>query len=271
MKKYKRFFAFSLLAMSLSLSGQLVPVEASVKSKTASKTKTVAKPAASPYLQEQKTPTAPVAQANQAAPTSATAAQPTKVLTGQVINITSGASTPGKVDRSFSSSTSRIGDRGILTLSQAYEGIPNGSQVEFVVSSVTEPKRRFGKPGTLQLKAVNILYPDGSKVALNGEAYVVNNSGSTVLTGAATKERVIKTAGKTAAGAATGALGGLIGSAIGGGNLGRATAIGTGIGAGAGVITAGLSKGDDATVNSGDNMFLKFVKDVKLSPVKAAN
>ncbi|MDX1919630.1 MAG: hypothetical protein SFU25_02720 [Candidatus Caenarcaniphilales bacterium] len=192
----------------------------------------------------------------------------TQVLSGEVIHISAGASAPGKIDRSFTSSTSRVGDRGILTLNQNLQGIPAGSKVEFVVSSVTEPKRRFDKPGTMQLKAVNIIYPDGSTTPLTGEAFISRNGEGTVLVGEANKKRVAKAAGKTAAGAATGALGGLIGSSIGGRASGKATAIGAGIGAGVGLIGAGLSKGDDVVINSGDTLLLKFTKATQITPSK---
>lgn len=194
--------------------------------------------------------------------------QNSTVLSGEVVQISAGASAPGKVDRSFTSTTSRVGDRGILTLNQKLQGIPAGSQVEFVVSSVVSARRGFDKPGTMQLKAIKIIYPDGSSAPLSGEALIVRNSGETVLVGESNKKRVAKTAGKTAAGAATGALGGLIGSSLGGGASGRATAIGAGIGAGVGLLGAGLSRGEDVVINSGDNLLLKFTKAAQLTPTK---
>lgn len=189
-----------------------------------------------------------------------------QVLTGEVVSVNAGAYTPGSVDRSFTSATSRVGDRGYITLSQSLNGIPAGSRVEFVVSSVSRAKRRFDKPGQMQLKAVKIIYPDGQTVNLSGDAYIVRDAGETVLVGETKKKRVAKAAGKTAAGAGVGALGGLIGSALGGNASGKATAIGAGIGAGVGLLGAGLSKGKEVTINSGDKLLLKFNKAMQLTP-----
>ncbi|MDJ0625008.1 MAG: hypothetical protein QNJ31_01415 [Candidatus Caenarcaniphilales bacterium] len=189
-----------------------------------------------------------------------------QILSGEVVSINAGAYSPGRVDRGFTSASARVGDRGYLTLDQELNGIPKGSKVEFVVSSVIKAKRRFEKSGEIQLKAVKIVYPDGQTIPLNGEVYVVRDTSSTILIGEAKKKRIAKSAGKTAAGAATGALGGLIGSAIGGDASGRATAIGAGIGAGLGLLGAGLSKGEEVVVNSGDKLFLKFNKSMQLTP-----
>lgn len=218
---------------------------------------------ASPYSTEETT-------TNNATSTNTTTSN-SQILSGEVVSVNAGAYTPGSVDRGFTSATARKGDRGYLTLTQSLNGIPAGSRVEFVVDSVSRAKRRFDKPGEMRLKAVKIVYPDGQMVTLNGDAYVVRDSGSTVLVGETKKKRVAKAAGKTAAGAGVGALGGLIGSALGGNASGKATAIGAGIGAGVGLLGAGLSKGDEVVINSGDKLLLKFSKAMQLTPTAPAN
>jgi hypothetical protein len=182
------------------------------------------------------------------------------VLSGRVVSIAAGTSVGGTIDRGLSSNSTRVGERGFLTLNQASNGIPVGSRVEFTVSRVSPAKRGFDNPGELQLKAIRVIYPNGSSANLTGEAYIVEDNSSTILSGNTKGKRVAAAAGKTAAGAGIGALGGLIGSRIGSRNrsTGRSVALGSAIGAGIGLAGAGISKGRDVEVNSGDKLFLKF-------------
>ncbi len=181
------------------------------------------------------------------------------VLSGQVISIPAGTTATGSIDRGLSSNSTRVGERGFLTLNQSTNGIPAGSKVEFTVSKVSPAKRGFDNPGELQLKAIRIIYPNGESANLSGEAYIVEDTSSTILSGNTKGKRVAAAAGKTAVGAGVGALGGLIGSKISGGTrTGKSVALGTAIGAGLGLAGAGLSKGRDVEINSGDKLFLKF-------------
>lgn len=182
------------------------------------------------------------------------------VLSGQVISIPAGTTARGSIDRGLSSSSTRVGERGFLTLNQNTNGIPAGSKVEFTVSQVSPAKRGFDNPGELQLKAIRIIYPNGESANLSGEAYIVEDTSSTILSGNTKGKRVAAAAGKTAVGAGIGALGGLLGSRIGSGgrSTGKSVALGTAIGAGIGLAGAGISKGKDVEINSGDKLFLKF-------------
>lgn len=193
--------------------------------------------------------------------------QTQQVLTGEVVSIAAGAKTDGTIDRGFASDTARVGDRGYLTLNQSLNGIPAGSKVEFEVSRASKAKwGRFNSPGELQLKALNITYPDGRTARLNGEAYITDSSGEVVLKGSTKGERVRSTAIATGVGAGTGALGGLIGSSLGrGSSKGRATALGTAIGGGVGLATAAIKKGDEVNIKSGEKLFLRFTQNARLT------
>jgi hypothetical protein len=190
------------------------------------------------------------------------------VLQGEVVSVQAGANVQGSIDRQFSSSASRVGDRGYFTLNQGLNSnVPAGSVVEFQVTSVRSAKRlRFESPGELQLKALNIRYPDGRTARLSGDAYIVSSPSEVVLTGATKGERVKQTAKKTAIGAGGGALAGLVGGAISGGRLGKGAAIGTAIGAGVGAGSALISKGDEILVGPNDRLFLKFAKSSQIVP-----
>ncbi len=189
------------------------------------------------------------------------------VLSGRVVSIAAGTSVAGTIDRGLSSNSTRVGERGFLTLNQASNGIPVGSRVEFTVSKVSPAKRGFDNPGELQLKAIRVIYPNGSSANLTGEAYIVEDNSSTILSGNTKGKRVAAAAGKTAAGAGIGALGGLIGSRIGSRtrSTGSSVALGSAIGAGIGLAGAGISKGRDVEVNSGDKLFLKFNRSTQVN------
>ena len=189
-----------------------------------------------------------------------------QVLTGEVVSIWAGAKSDGFIDRGFASDTARTGDRGYLTLNQSLNGIPAGSKVEFEVSRVSKAKwGRFNSPGQLQLKALNIVYPDGRTARLNGDAYITDSSGEVVLKGSTKGERARSTAISTGVGAGTGALGGLIGSAIGNGSKGKATALGTAIGGGVGLAAAAIKKGNEVNIKSGQKLFLRFTQNARLT------
>lgn len=193
--------------------------------------------------------------------------QTQQVLTGEVVSVASGAKADGVLDRGFASDTARVGDRGYLTLNQSLSGIPAGSRVEFEVSRASKAKwGRFKSPGELQLKALNITYPDGRTARLNGEAYITDSSGEVVLKGSTKGERARSAAISTGVGAGTGALGGLIGSALGrSSSKGKATALGTAIGGGVGLATAAIKKGDEVNLKSGEKLFLRFTQNARLT------
>ena len=188
-----------------------------------------------------------------------------EVLLGKVVSITAGAKANGFIDRAFSSTGSRVGDRGYFTLNQSLKGIPAGSKVEFEVSQVSKAKwGRFKSPGKMQLKALNIVFPDGRSARLEGQAFITNNTGETVLKGSSAKDRIKSGAISTGVGAGTGALGSLIGAAIGGGAKGKSTAIGTAIGGGIGLASAAIRKGKEVNIRSGDKLFLLFTQNANL-------
>ena len=188
------------------------------------------------------------------------------IVSGEVVSIQSGASSSGTVDRGINSSSARVGDRGYITLSQGLNSIPAGTRVEFTVSRVSPARRGFNKPGEIQLKAVQLTYPDGKSGVISGDAYVVNSDADgTIIKGTTTGKRVGKVAANTAVGAGVGALGGLVGGAISGGRLGKGAAIGAGIGAASGVVASGFDKGKDVNINSGEKMTLRFTKSAQIS------
>jgi hypothetical protein len=194
------------------------------------------------------------------------------VLSGEVVSVQAGANAPGTLTSgTISSEYAQVGQRGYITLNQGLNGIPAGSRVEFEVSNVRSAKRfKFDSPGELQLKAIQITYPDGRIARLNGNAYIVANPGETVLKGATTSERVKSTAVKTVGGAAAGAAIGVASAAIFGGRgaIGRGAWKGAAIGGGTGAAAALVSKGDEVVVNSGSRLFLRFPKSaqVQVSP-----
>jgi hypothetical protein len=213
-------------------------------------------------------PIIPALAANSGLSTSpySSSAQSQQVLTGEVVSIAAGAKASGTVDRGFASDTARIGDRGYLTLTENLNGIPSGAKVEFEVIRASKAKwGRFSSPGQLQLKALNVIYPNGKTARLNGEAYITDNTSEVVLKGSTKGERVRSTAIATGVGAGTGALGGLVGAALSKGSKGRGTVLGTAVGAGIGVGTAAIKKGDEVNIKSGEKLFLKFTQSATIA------
>lgn len=164
------------------------------------------------------------------------------------------AGTPVSVSLSqaLSSEFTRVGETFTADLtSPIYAGgslvAGPGSKVQGQVVAA-EPAGRGGKPGSLDLRLLSIITPDGRRIPLS--AAVDQN----VFKLQADGGRVSTLAKGTAIGAAGGALSGLIGGAISGGKKGKTTAIGTGIGAGVGLLGGAVSKGAEFVLTSGTSI-----------------
>ncbi len=174
-------------------------------------------------------------------------AQP--VYQGQVSFVPPGTPVSVTMAQTLSSEFTRVGETFTANLaSPIYAGSEMiagpGSQVQGQVVAV-EPAGRGGKPGSMDLRLVSIITPEGRRIPLS--ATVDQNSFQLEADGGRTSH-LVKT---TAIGAGSGALGGLVMNAVGGGKKGKGTAIGTGIGAGVGLLGGAIQKGKDFVLTSG--------------------
>ena len=156
-----------------------------------------------------------------------------------------------RMDSTLSSQSSRVGDRFTATVDvpvsvNGATVIPAGAIVEGRVTQVT-PARRMGRSGTIAVEFENLVLPDGTRLALDGNLTSddpetrrqIDNENR--VSGRDNRRTGVFVGSSGAVGAVLGGIaGGLKGAAVGG-------AIGAGVGL-AGVL---LTKGEEAQVPSG--------------------
>lgn len=161
----------------------------------------------------------------------------------------------------ISSELNKVGDAVVVTLDKALVSsdnrvvIPAGSQVKGQIATV-EPAGRLGKSAKMGINFTEIITPDNQRFQIS--AKVDTEDG--MLSGDSTKGRVLKALGKTAIGAGAGAALGTAMGPLSGGSVGRGAIYGTAVGAGAGALTAGLSKGKDVVVTTGDKLNIRLTE-----------
>jgi hypothetical protein len=183
---------------------------------------------------------------------------------GSVSYVPAGTPVTVSLSQALGSQFSKPGETFTATLSSPiYAGggilAPAGSQVQGTVVTVT-PAGRAGQPGSMDLRLVNIITPNGRMIPLSAS---IDQANFQLKADGGRASHLVKT---TAVGAGAGALSGLIGGAISGGRKGQATAIGTGIGAGVGLLGGAIKKGDELIVESGTSIPFKLDQ-----PIQAAN
>jgi hypothetical protein len=175
-----------------------------------------------------------------------------------------------KMNGTLSSKTSRVGDRFTATVSipvyvNGAEVIPAGAIVEGRVTGVTSAKR-MGKAGTIAIDFDNLVYPDGSRIPLDGS--LTSDDPETrrqIDDESRVSGRDNRQIGVFVGGG--GAVGAVLGGIAGGG---KGAAAGGAIGAGIGIATVLLSKGEDAQVPSGASFGVQLRQAILLMPNPAA-
>lgn len=183
---------------------------------------------------------------------------------GSVSYVPAGTPVTVSLAQALGSEFSRPGETFTATLSSPlYAGggtlAPAGSQVQGTVVSV-EPAGRGGKPGSMDLRLVNVITPSGKMIPLSAS---IDQANFQLKADGGRASHLVKT---TAVGAGAGALSGLVGGAISGGKKGKTTAIGTGIGAGVGLLGGAIKKGDELIIQAGTSIPFKLDQ-----PIQAAN
>jgi hypothetical protein len=156
-----------------------------------------------------------------------------------------------RMDATLTSRSSRVGDRFTATVTVPVDingvaVIPAGAIVEGRVTQVT-PARRMGRSGTIAVEFENLVLPDGTRLALDGNL----TSDDPEIRRQIDDENRVSGRDNRRTGVfvgSSGAIGAILG-AIGGGIKGAA--VGGVIGAGVGLAGVLLSKGEDARVPSG--------------------
>ena len=176
-------------------------------------------------------------------------AQSQNVYQGQVSFVPAGTPVAVTMNQTLSSEFTRVGETFTANLaSPIYAGSEMiagpGSQVQGQVVAV-EPGGRGGKAGSMDLRLVAIITPDGRRIPLSA---TVDQTTFELQADGGRTSHLIKT---TAIGAGSGALGGLVMNAIGGGQKGKGAAIGTGVGAGIGLLGGAIQKGKQFILTSG--------------------
>ena len=183
----------------------------------------------------------------------------TTTLQGRVATVPANTAFTGTITTPISSELNKVGDRVTLNVDQALSSsdgrviVPAGSQIIGTVSKVV-PSGRVGNPGDLDIDFNEIVTP-------NGERYTIQASVNTedgMLHGDSTKGRILKGVGITALGAGLGAAVGAGLGPLAGGSVGKGAIYGTAIGAGAGAIAAGINKGKEVSMTSGDQLQIKL-------------
>jgi hypothetical protein len=176
-----------------------------------------------------------------------------------------------RMDSTLSSKSSHVGDRFTATVDVPVDVngvtvIPAGATVEGRVTQVT-PARRMGRSGTIAVEFEELVLPDGTRLALDGN--LTSNDPETQrqiddenrVSGRDNRRTGVFIGSSGAVGAVLGAIGGgLKGAAVGG-------AIGAGVGL-AGVL---LSKGEDAKVPSGTPFGVQLRRALSLHPGAASD
>jgi type IV secretion system protein VirB10 len=170
-----------------------------------------------------------------------------------------------RMDSNLSSKISRAGDKftATVTIPVYVDGkavIPAGARVEGHVTQVT-PARRPSKSGAIGVGFDDLIFPNGSRVRLNGSLTAADPNDRQRVDD---ESRVSGDPGhRSAVFVGSGAVvGAIIGGAAGGG---KGAAIGGAVGAGAGIAGVLLSKGVEAEVLAGAQFGLQLHQPVAIT------
>lgn len=188
----------------------------------------------------------------------AAAAQAMQPLQGYVVTVPAGTSVQAQVQSGVDSGTARAGDRVVVSIaspvmSGGAVAIPAGSQVEGQVISVTSAGRA-GRNGQLDIRFSQAMLPSGQRIPIS--ARIQTEDGSGILKGGTARGRAGSAAVRTGGAAALGAALGTAMGPLSGGSVGRGAVFGTALGAGLGALAAGVNKGDEVRLNSGESLSL---------------
>ncbi|HYP26880.1 MAG TPA: peptidoglycan-binding protein [Blastocatellia bacterium] len=169
-----------------------------------------------------------------------------------------------RMDSSLSSRTARVGDKftSTVTIPVYIDGvtvIPAGSTVEGRVTQVT-PAKRMSKSGTIAIDFDDLIFPDGSRIQLDGN---LTSDDPSVRDKIDDESRVSGNNEKRPAVfiGGGGAIGAVLGGISGGG---KGAVIGGVLGAGAGVAGVLLSKGEEAQVPSGTPFAINLTQPIQV-------
>jgi len=169
-----------------------------------------------------------------------------------------------RMDSDLSSRTARVGDKftSTVTIPVYIDGntvIPAGSIVEGRVTQVT-PAKRMSKSGTIGIDFDELIFPDGSRIQLDGSLTSDDPSirekidDESRVSGRNEKRPAVFIGGG-------GAIGAVLGGISGGG---KGAVIGGVLGAGAGVAGVLLSKGEEAQVPHGTPFAINLTQPIEV-------
>jgi hypothetical protein len=178
-----------------------------------------------------------------------------QALQGRISIVPAATKFTGTLSGAVSSEMSRVGDRVEIKIDQPLVSndntviVPWGS---FMTGSVTEVKAagRLGENGSMKIRFSEIQTPDGRRIPI--QAAVATENG--ILSGGDNKGRILRALGTTAIGTVSGAALGTAMGPLSGGSVGKGAIYGTAVGAGAGAVAAGLQKGKESVLQSGDKL-----------------
>jgi hypothetical protein len=178
-----------------------------------------------------------------------------QALQGRISIVPASTKFTGTLSGAVSSEMSRVGDRVELKIDQPLVSQDNSVIVpwgSFMTGSVTEIKAagRLGENGSMRIRFSEIQTPDGRRIPI--QAAVATENG--ILNGGDNKGRILRALGTTAIGAGSGAALGTAMGPLSGGKVGKGAIYGTAVGAGAGAVAAGLQKGKESVLQSGDKL-----------------
>lgn len=180
---------------------------------------------------------------------------PSQALQGRISIVPAATKFTGTLSGAVSSEMSRVGDRVELKIDQPLVSTDNSVIVpwgSFMTGSVTEVKAagRLGENGSMKIRFSEIQTPDGRRIPI--QAAIATENG--MLSGGDNKGRILRALGTTAIGAGSGAALGTAMGPLSGGKVGKGAIYGTAVGAGAGAVAAGLQKGKESVLQSGDKL-----------------
>jgi len=194
-------------------------------------------------------------------------------LQGHVVTAPAGTFLSASVQSPISSEYARPGDRFTALLGSPIAGnggvvLPAGSQLEGQVITV-KSAGRAGRNGELEVRFTAAVSPNGQRVPLS--ARIQTEDGTGIIKGGTAAGRAGKAALRTAIGAGSGAALGTAMGPLSGGHVGRGAIYGTAIGGGIGLLSAGVKKGEEAVITTGQPLNIVLDTPITMTAPAAMN
>jgi hypothetical protein len=189
-------------------------------------------------------------------------------LQGRVMSAPAGTPMTATTTSQLSSEFARVGDRvtAVLGNDVAAGGavlLPAGSQVEGQVVSVMRAGRT-GKNGELDIRFTSATTPQGQRIPIS--ARIQTEDGTGIIRGGTTARRVGTSVARAGVGAGLGAALGTAMGPLSGGGVGRGAIYGMILGSGVGALSAGVAKGKEAVMPSGQPIQLVLDQAMSVTP-----